>query len=60
MQDDVDEWQHALPNAFMASAPGDDFWLFVLQMIIERTATEEMRSGAHPRSAALASALAFP
>ena len=43
MQDDVDEWQHALPNAFMASVPGHDFWLFVMQIITERTATEEMR-----------------
>ena len=46
MQDDVDVWQHALPNAFLASAPGDDFWLFVLQTITVRTATEEMRFGA--------------
>ena len=43
MQDDVDAWEHALPNAFLASVPGHEFWLFVLRVIIERTATEEMR-----------------
>ena len=43
MQDDVDAWEHALPNAFLASVPGHDFWLFVLRVVIERTATEEMR-----------------
>ena len=24
MQDDVDQWEHALPNAFLASVPGHD------------------------------------
>eukprot|EP00834_Sanchytrium_tribonematis_P004381 NODE_212_length_12593_cov_0.662638.p6 type:complete len:296 gc:universal NODE_212_length_12593_cov_0.662638:9952-10839(+) len=33
---DDDDWLHNIPNAFMASKPNHDFWLFVIHLSISR------------------------
>lgn len=43
MRDDVESWNQAIPNAWMASEPGHSFWLFCVGQMIKRAAVDAER-----------------